>query len=301
MTKKQKMSGSAIILIIALIFLGALIFKPRITGKVIQSKDTIFSENLNLKLNESGTYEWQVKNPGSIKSLKASGSVTSNGSARVYVEKDGEKRLIFDSAKQLFDVNIHVLPEYKKILQGDKILVEIVLFNLRGFGAGNVNVKYSIKDSKGNLIAIEEEAVYIETQAKFIRELVIPAEIKAETYVAFVEAATNGTVVGTGSDTFEVNAKYEVPYYRQLKFYIISVAVLVALGIAFILGIYGLGILKKKQKIAELKEKKPEERIQKLEKELIALKEAHKSGFISKESYEKEKKRIEETLGVEKK
>ena len=295
---KQKIPGAAAILIIALIFLGVFLFqKPAITGKVVQGKETIFSENLNLEVNESGTYEWQVKNPGSIKSLKATGSVTSNGTARVYIEKNGSKYLLFDSTKQLFDIDIHVLPEYKSIFQGEKVLVQNVLFNLRGFGAGNINVRYSIKDSKGNVVAAEEETVYIETQAKFIRELIIPPEIDAGIYTAFVEAFSNSTTVGTGSDTFEIKAKYKVPYYQILKPY----AIIIAAVIAFVLGVYGINILNKKKKIAELKEKMPLERIEKLEKELNALEKAYKSGFISKESYQKEKKRIEERLGVEKK
>lgn len=52
----------------------------------------------------------------------------------------------------------------------------------------------------------------------------------------------------------------------------------------------------KKKAIAEIKEKAPLEKIEKLEKELKALESAYKSGFISKESYEKEKARIEAEL-----
>src|SRR3989344_3812933 len=218
--KKMKFDNRLLFLIIAVIILSVLIFKnPAITGQAILGKETIYSDDLSLKINESGTYEWQVKNPGNIKSLKATGSVTSNGTARVYIENNGTRQLVFDSSKQLFDVDINVLPEYKQVRQGDKILIQNVLFNLRGFGAGDVNVKYSIKDNKGNVIAAQEESVYIETQAKFIRELVIPEEIKAGIYVAFVEASSNGTIVGTGSDTFEVKAKFKEPYYQQLKFY----------------------------------------------------------------------------------
>ena len=299
---KREISTAVIIILIAIIFLCIIIFKePAITGRVVEGKESIFSENLNLQINESGTYEWQVKNPGSIKSLKATGSVNPNGTARVYVEKDGKRLLLFDSAKQLFDVAIHVLPEYKKVLQGEKILIENNLFNLRGFGAGDVAVRYSIKDSDGNIIAVEEETVFIETRAKFVRELVMPAEVKQGTYIAFVEAFANGTIVGTGSDTFEVEAEYEIPIYQQLKYYIIGFAVLIAMVIIGALAIYEFEKLKKKQKIAELKEKMPLERIEKLEKELKALEEAKNAGFISEESFQREKKRIEEKLGVSKK
>lgn len=300
--KKRKNSSNMLFILIIILIITALIFfkKPGVTGKLIQTGEAVYNENLNLKINKSGTYEWKVKNPGSITSLKATGSVTSNGSAKVYIEKDGEKTLLFDSTKQLFDVDVHVLPEYKKISPGDKILVQISLVNLRGFGSGNVNVVYAVKDSRGNLIASQNESVFVATQAKFVRELIIPLEIEAGTYTAYVEAFTN-IIVGTGSDSFEIMPKGGSKYPTDIRYYLIGFAVVIGFAILFILSAYGLKNLRKKQKITELKEKMPLERIEKLEKELQALKEAYKSGFISKESYQKEKKRIEERLGMTKK
>ena len=300
MPKKLTTKNIVFIVIIAVIILSFIILrKSNITGKVIFGSETLNNENLNLKINESGNYTWNVKNPGNIKSLKASGSVTSNGTAKVYIEKDNKRYLLFDSTKQLFDVDIHVLPDYKKIFQGDEILLQITLFNLRGFGSGNVNVTYSIKDSKGNVIASEKETVFVETQAKFVRKLLIPAEIKPGTYVAFVEVFTD-ILAGTGSDTFEVMPKYEYTHPPELKSYLIGIAALIALGIAFILALYWFRAVKKKKKIAEIKEKMPLEKTQKLKKELKALEEGYKSGFISKDSYEKEKKRLEERISISK-
>ena len=291
-----------IILVIVVIILGVLVFKnPSITGRVIQAKETIYSDNLNLKINESGAYEWNVKNPGNIKSLKVTGSVTSNGTAKVFIEKNGTKQLLFDSTKQLFDVDIHVLPEYKKILQGDEMLVQIVLFNLRGFGSGNINVKYAVKDQKKNFIAAEEETVFVQTQGKFVRKLVMPPEIEPGTFTAFVETSTNGTIVGTGSDTFEIMPKYKQPSTTQLRYYLIGLASVIAFVIILLFGVYEFQRSKKKKDIAKIKEKIPLERIEKLEKELKALEEATKSGLISGESYKKEKKRIEDLLGIAKK
>jgi len=178
------------------------------------------------------------------------------------------------------------------------MLMQITLLNLRGFGSGNVNVKYSIKDSKGNLIASQQEPIFVETRAKFIRKLEIPGEIAPGTYIVAVEASTN-VVVGSGSDTFEVMSKYKYP--QELRYYLIGFAVLVALTIIFILSVRGLKVLKKKKKIVELKEKMPLERIRKLEGELRALEDAYKSGFISKESFKKERERIEDKIGAEKK
>lgn len=296
MVEKQKISV-VVFLITALIISGILLFnKPAVTGKVIEGKETVFSENLNLQVNESGTYEWNVKNPGSVKSLKMSGSVSTNGSAKVYIEKNGTRQLLFDSTRQLLDVDIRVLPEYKKVLQGGEILIQNTLFNLRGFGSGSIDVRYSIKDSKGNLIAAEEETVFIETQAKFIRKLVIPEEIKPGTYTAFVEASTNTTIAGTGSDTFEITSKSEGKYPAELRYYLIGLAAFVAFIILLLFGVRSYNILKKKKKISELKEKAPLERIDKLEKELKALEEAYKSGLISKESFDKDNQRLQDKI-----
>ena len=297
MVEKQKISTGVIFVILVLIILGSYIFnKPAITGRAIEGKESVFSERLNLQVNESSTYEWQVKNPGSIKSLKMSGSVTSNGSAKVYIEKNGTRQIIFDSKKQLFDVDVYVLPEYKKISQGDEMLLQIVLFNLRGFGKGDINVEYSVKDSKGNLIATQKEGVYVETQAKFVRKLLMPEELKPGTYVAFVEASTNSTIVGTSSDTFELVSKYPYRSITEFRNYLIGLALLVGIGIIIILLLFWRRELNKKRKIAELRESQPAEKIQKLEKELKAFEEGYKTKLISDESYKKGKARIEKEL-----
>ena len=295
----KNQSIRAIAIATAIIIIAILVVKkPTITGKAVLGKETIYSENLNIQKNESGIYEWQIKNPGNIKSIKATGSVSFNGSARLYIQKGDERLLLFDSTKQLFDININVLPEYKKVFQGDEILIQITLLNLRGFGSGNVTVDYSIKDSKGKLIASDKESIFVETQAKFVRKLVIPAELKTGTYLAFVEVQREGNILGTGSDTFEVNSKYKYEYPLDLKYYILGLAAVVALIIIFLLIMHTLKAMKKKQKIAELIRMKPQEKIGKLENELKALEQAYKSGFMSQERYRKERVRVEERLKI---
>ena len=227
MKKKPKKGGNSrnnkdiAILLIALILITLVIFiskKPSISGFVVKTKDTTYTDNLNLVVNESKTVTWNLKNPGNIKSIKASGSITRNGSAKVYLKRGSEKILIFDSTKPLFDVNVEVLPNYKKIFQGEEVLIQIVLFNLKGFGSVDVKVTYSIKDSNDNIIATEQETLAVETQAKFIRKLLIPSDLEGGNYVAFVEAESDGILIGTSSDSFEVMAKYEETYPEQIQY-----------------------------------------------------------------------------------
>src|SRR3989344_1723078 len=197
---------SAVLLVAGVFFGTFFIAKNGITGKVIldeitgksfYEKESEHSEKVSLLFNGTGTYQWSPETEGNLKSLRASGSVTTNGSAKVYIEKDGVKYVLFDSTRHLFDIDIHVLPEYKRIYGGDEVLIQIVLFNLRGFGSGNVTVAYSIKDEKGNLIALEKENVYVETQAKFVRKLVMPSDISPGTYFAYVEV-NEKTLLGSG-------------------------------------------------------------------------------------------------------
>jgi len=296
-TKKKsddrKLNIAIILAVIVIIALALFIFKkPSVTGFAVITKETTFDDNLNLIINESKNIVWNLRNPGNLKLIRATGAISKDGSAKVYIENDNEKLLIFDSTKQLFDVNVEVLPDYKKIFQGDELLIQIILFNLRGFGSVDVNVRYSIKDTNGNIVATEEEIVAVETQAKFVRKLLIPSDLKSGTYVAFVEVKTPDGLIGTSSDLFEVSARFEEAYSRQFIFFALGFLVVVVIIIIIIFSLK----LKKKREIIEFKQKIPSEKIQKLEKELAALKSAYKSKFISEASYKKDEERLERQL-----
>ncbi len=195
----------------------------------------------------------------------------------------------------LFDVNVEVLPDYKKIFQGEELLIQTTLFNLSDSESVDANIKYSIKDAHGSVIATEEEVVTFETQAKFVRKLLIPSDLRPGSYVAFVEVGTSDGLVGTSSDLFEVETKYERKYL-QIEQYALGLAVVCIIGIAIISSLNVFKKIKKKKNIIELKAKIPKEKIQKLKKELKALERAYRSKLISKESYKKDKDRIKKQL-----
>ena len=89
----------AVILLIALAVAGFGIYEfgPSLTGFVI--KQFSYSEDLNLVVTSSGNYMWNPSNIGDLKSLKIDGKVTNSGTARVYIESNGIKYLIFDSSR----------------------------------------------------------------------------------------------------------------------------------------------------------------------------------------------------------
>lgn len=75
---------------IAIYYLG-----PSITGFVI--KEFSYADDLNLVITSSGNYTWQLKDIGALKSAKLDGRVTTYGKARVYIESNGMRYLLFDS------------------------------------------------------------------------------------------------------------------------------------------------------------------------------------------------------------
>ena len=88
---KYALSFALLIFIIGTLFF----IKPEITGHVILSKEAEYNDSLNLKINESGDYTWDLGKPVNIKSIKAAGSVIGNGSVKIYIEKYGKRYLIY--------------------------------------------------------------------------------------------------------------------------------------------------------------------------------------------------------------
>ena len=85
-----------LLLIISVLFIS----KPQITGYTILTQEKTYEDNIGLVINESGNYTWSIDQIGDIKSIKASGKVKGNGTVKVYIEKDGERYLIFDNKKE---------------------------------------------------------------------------------------------------------------------------------------------------------------------------------------------------------
>lgn len=99
MTDNRIYGKELLMLLIAAVILmaGAYFLGPSITSFVI--KEFSYSDEINLVVTSSGNYTWQPANIGDLKSLKIDGRMTTYGKARAYIESDGIKYLIFDSAR----------------------------------------------------------------------------------------------------------------------------------------------------------------------------------------------------------
>ena len=85
--------------ILALALVGIYYLEPAITGFVTVTKELNYSDDINLEFSESAEYTWNLANPGNLKSVKVSGKMDDQGEARIYIENNGTRHLIFDSTQ----------------------------------------------------------------------------------------------------------------------------------------------------------------------------------------------------------
>ncbi len=102
MIEKEQLRNSLVILTVLVVLFSLItgisyLLKPTITGLVTVKEQLDYSDVVNLEFTESGTYVWNLQNPGDLKSIKIDGSKTKQGVAKVYIEKDNIRYLIFDS------------------------------------------------------------------------------------------------------------------------------------------------------------------------------------------------------------
>ena len=94
--ERQKLIRYALpAIMLVLIVSVLLVSKPEITGYAVLTEKNTYDDNLNLVINESGNYTWIADNEGAIESIKASGRIKGNGTVKIYIEKDGERYLVY--------------------------------------------------------------------------------------------------------------------------------------------------------------------------------------------------------------
>jgi hypothetical protein len=85
--------------VLALVLVGVYYLEPAITGFVTVTKEFNYTDEVNLEFGESSEFVWDLANSGNLKSVKISGSMIKQGKAKVYIENNGIRYLIFDSSK----------------------------------------------------------------------------------------------------------------------------------------------------------------------------------------------------------
>ena len=252
-------------------------------------KTTQGNLDIDIETNESGNYSLDLGQEANITSISVSGSVSQNGSARIYMESEEGKKLIFDSKRPLFDVNVMVLPEYKRVFPGQEALIDISIFNLRGFGKIDAIVDYQIRNSQGKTLGSTTENITIETKAKFIRSIVVPDGLIPGNYLAFAGISLGNSSLGSSSDSFEVKEPEAKKPVKDDQFVFNASLVAMLLILVSIISIYWFS---KKPKTYS----SSESRTDSLRKKLKSLEAAYRAKSISRDSYEKTREAVEEEI-----
>ena len=200
-----------------------------------------------------------------------------------------------ESEKVLFDVSLDIPLDYKTVNPGDEFRVQSTLLNLGGLQNADVLIEYTIKNSNGDIVLKEEETVKVGIQASFIKKFKLPDDIALGEYVISAIVKYEDSV-GISSETFNVGNKEEIGGFG-VGSVIALIIILIAIAAAIVLERKGLKkiekkLLKKPEKKSTLKPEEKENLLQELKK----LTASHDAGYITKDVFDKSKKKIEELL-----
>lgn len=109
--------------------------------------------------------------------------------------------------RPLFDVKVIVLPEYKNAAAGSKMLATVYLKNLGSPGQPiDVELTIALANANGTTIYVySKDTLAIATQLSVVRELLIPADLRAGTYL-FVASVKYDSQTADSYDSFTITA-----------------------------------------------------------------------------------------------
>ncbi|MDP3027513.1 MAG: PGF-pre-PGF domain-containing protein, partial [Nanoarchaeota archaeon] len=127
--------------------------------------------------------------------------------------------------EHLMDISTRILDEYKSISPGDKILMELSLYNLGTEEIKDAKIRYCIETAGKKIIKCSEEVVAIYTKIQLVKEFLISQNIEDGEYFIKTEA-TYGNETVFSETSFEVissefSAQQEIKLNRWLIIIII--------------------------------------------------------------------------------
>ena len=130
----------------------------------------------------------------------------------------------------LFDLYVNIPINKKAVLQGDKIVADIRLINIKDPELLDVYFRYWIVDKENKLIAEERDTIAVEKSLSFSKEIELPKDIKPGTYYFYTEIIYDeDKKTALASDSFWIvkNVFYkimiELLYYMLLLLLIILI------------------------------------------------------------------------------
>ncbi len=249
----------------------------------IETRDVVIRNNVNRQLNITISSQ-KIGNfilirdsmitlaPGESKSISIDFIARINDTPDLYlgkikIKEDGTKEEILvileiESKDILLDAYVEIPSTSKRVLPGEDLLAEIMIFNLGASRtAREIRIEYKIRDLDGNDIFEEHEIITIETQADFIKRIHIPENTEYGDYILYVRAIYNGEVASASARFEVVKSKVTLGEKIFIAFVILIIAIILFLS-------------EKKKK--RLKEKQEKESFKDYKKRLKEKMEKHK-------------------------
>lgn len=137
-----------------------------------------------------------------------------------------------ETEKALFDVNMDIPMQYKRIKKGQDLRVQITLFNVME-NKVDVYVTYLIKDLKGNLLLEESETFMVDRQKSYTKKF-YTRKLRSGNYVAVIEVRYANSYA-VSSQMFEIQEEKAIISETVRELSIIIIGCFFITGLALIL------------------------------------------------------------------
>lgn len=128
-------------------------------------------------------------------------------------------------------LSLSIPSAFREAMQGNFMIITVDVYSFSSKGREDVLMKYTIRDSAGNIISSKTKTVAVETHLSELEKIEVKESQAAGDYTLEVEASLPGKEPVKASDEFTVVAKageLPVDYGKYIKYLIICISLLVA-------------------------------------------------------------------------
>lgn len=265
------------------------------------AENTITGELKDIEINPKETYSLELS--FNIDEPIKTGKIIFHG-----LENNVDVILAQFSKSPGYGILLNIPAKFRELQPGNNVAADITLSNIED-GKKNISIDYIIKDFDNNVIRQESEFVEILDEKKYTKKMKLPDYIGDGKYLFAIVTKYNDKIISS-AETFSI---YKIKSESQSGKFIfttqIIISIIIVVLVLFLLVINYNHISKIEthkvryaekiyQRILRKKEEKEDtiNSINKLEKQSVLLEKAYKEKLISKESYEKDKKKLKKQL-----
>jgi len=121
----------------------------------------------------------------------AGGGGGSDTRTTVSIEKEGDL--------DLMDVELEVINEFKSVMPGEDLLVQMTIYNLLASGLLDFEIEYIVRNELGEVLLKESETIGIETKVGFIKNIYIPEDFKEGEYTVHAKTIYTDKYASSGA------------------------------------------------------------------------------------------------------